>query len=130
MVDSVGVQVDGLRPLRKALRDLDGDLGDMKAAHAVALGIVVPAAAARARRRTGRLAASVRGNRSASRATVLAGGAAIPYAGVQEYGWPARNIEPHPFVTAAAHDTESAWLPAYEAEVNRAVDKVTGRTYQ
>lgn len=130
MPDSLGVQVDGLRPLRKALHELDGDLDDMKAAHAVAIGVVVPAAAARARRLTGAMAGSIRGNRSSSRATILAGGARVPYPGVQEYGWPARQIEPHPFVTAAAHETEATWLPAYEAEIQKAVDKVTGRTYQ
>lgn len=120
------VRVDGLTPLRRQLRQLVGDVDDLKAANAAAAATVAAAAAARAPHRTGRLAASVRGNRAVSRATVLAGGARLPYAGPIHYGWPAHGIEAHPFITDAAQATESVWVAAYEQAVTRAVDRVGG----
>jgi hypothetical protein len=122
----VTVRVDGARRLRAELRKLKGNADDLKAANAAAAALVAEAAAMRAPRRTGRLAASVRGNRAVGRAQVRAGGAALPYAGPIHYGWPAHRIEPHPFITDAAQDTEAVWLPMYEAALSRAVDAVAG----
>lgn len=127
---SVSVHVDGVRQLRRDLRKLGDDLADVKDANAAAAALVAAEAARRAPRgKTGRLAASVRGNRAASRATVSAGRASVPYAGPIHYGWPAHHIEAQPFVTDAAQDTQPLWLPLYEQGINRAVDKLAGRTY-
>lgn len=120
------VDVEGLPQLRRSLRQLVGDANDLKAANAAAAALVAAAAAARAPRRSGKLAASVRGNKAVGRATVLAGGARLPYAGPIHYGWPARGIEGRPFVTDAAQATEPLWLPAYERALQDAVDKVRG----
>jgi len=130
MADGVRVEVDGLRKLRRDLRALGDDLGDLKDANASTAQVVATEAARRAPTgRTGRLAGSGRGNRAAGRATVSFGGAKVPYAGPIHYGWPARGIEPQPFVTDAAVATEPIWLPAYLAAVDQAVEHVAGRTY-
>lgn len=120
------VRIDGLPRLRRALRELVGDVEDLKDANAAAAAIVAAAAAARAPHRTGRLAASVRGNRAVGRASVAAGGARLPYAGPVHYGWPAHGIEANPFITDAAEATESQWLDAYASAITKAVDKVGG----
>lgn len=120
------VTVEGLPELRRQLRQLVGDVADLKAAHAAAASTVAAAASSRAPRRSGKLAASVRGNKAASRASVMAGGARLPYAGPIHYGWPARGIEARPFISEAAQATEAVWLPAYERAVQAAVDKVGG----
>ena len=123
------VRIDGLRRLRRDLKQMVGDLSDLKSANAKVLAVVVPAAAARAPRRTGRLAASIRGNRAANRATVLAGGATLPYVGPIHWGWPARHIDPQPFAADAAEQTQPAWLPAYETDIDAAIAKVAGNRY-
>lgn len=123
------LRVDGARRLRRDLRQVAGDLEDLKVANAAAAATVAAAAAARAPHRTGRLAGSVRGNRAASRATVAAGGAAVPYAGPIHWGWPAHGIEARPFIADAAVATEPTWLPMYVADIDRATDRVRGRTY-
>lgn len=120
------VTVDGLPKLRRALRQLEQDADDLKDANARAAAVVAAAAAARAPRRTGTLAGSVRGSRAASRASVRAGGARVPYAGPVHWGWPARGIKEQPFIVDAAQATEPIWLPAYERDLARAVDKVGG----
>ena len=58
-----------------------------------------------------------------------AGGASLPYAGPIHWGWPARRIEAQPFIADAAQATEPIWIPAYEADVQAAVDLVNGNTY-
>lgn len=118
------VTVDGLGQLRRQLRRLEVDTADLKAANAAVAATVASAAAARAPRLTGRLAASVRGNRAVGRAQVKAGSAATAYAGPIHYGWPARGIEARPFVIDAAEATEATWLPVYQAALERVVDQL------
>lgn len=122
----IAVRVDGARELRSALRKLKGDANDLKEANAAAAAIVANAAAARAPHRSGRLAATVRGNKAVGRAQVRGGGASVPYAGPVHWGWPAHGIEGNPFIPDAAQDTEATWLPMYEAALARAVDDVGG----
>lgn len=120
------VKIDGLPRLRKALREAGQSMDDLKDSNATVSALVASTAAARAPRRTGRLAASVRGNRAVGRASVVAGGAAVPYAGPIHWGWEARGIEAQPFATSAASDLEPTWLPIYAAELQRIADKASG----
>lgn len=129
MATQAGISVSGLSRLRRDLRKAGDDMGDLKEANARAASIVAAEAARRAPRKTGRLASSVRGNRAASRASVSAGRAAVPYAGPIHYGWPARGIEANPFVTDAAQATEPIWIPAYETDLNKVAHSLDGRNY-
>ncbi len=96
------------RDARKALRD----------GHKEAARIVSTRATRTAPRRTGRLAGNVRPLGSLTKAQVAAGGARVPYAGPIHYGWPARGIEPQPFITDAVaeklgnvrHEIETLYL--------------------
>ena len=126
MAEGVRVEVDGLRALQRELRRAGADMGDLKEANQKAAQIVAGEAGRRAPRRSGRLASSGRGSRTAGRATVMFGGAAAPYAGPIHYGWPARNIAPHPFVLDAAQATEPQWLDAYHDELQHIADSVAG----
>lgn len=119
------MRVEGLPQVRRALRNIQGNVDDLKDANAAVAALVAHAAAPRAPRRTGRLASSVRGNRSAGRATVSAGGATLPYAGPIHWGWPSRHIDGQPFIVDTALATEPVWLPMYERNVQDAVDKTT-----
>jgi phage gpG-like protein len=119
-------EVEGGRQLRKSLKDVEDGLKDLKAAHAEAAGIVAEAAMAGAPRRSGRLAGSIRPSGTKTAAIVRAGGARIPYAGVQEYGWPRHNIPAQPYIVPAAHDTESTWIARYQDAVDRLLGKVKG----
>ena len=124
MPQEVAVRVVNARELRAALKRAGDDLDEMKDSHARVSAFVADEAEARAPRRSGRLAASVRGSRQVRRARVSAGGAAVPWAGPIHWGWPDRNIEAQPFIADAAHDTEPRWLPTYLEEVEAIVDRV------
>jgi len=118
------IEVVGGRQLRASLKRCGEDLDDLTAAHARAASTVV--ARQHAPRRTGALAATVRGSGTKTRAVVRAGYARVPYAGPIHWGWPDRGIPPQPWLVEAAVDSQPAWLPTYLAAVKAAVDKVKG----
>jgi hypothetical protein len=120
------VRVEGLDQLARSMRRAGEDIEELKDAHAAAAGIVAAAAEARAPRRSGRLAGSVRGSRQIRRARVQAGSSRVPYAAPIHWGWPARNIAANPFLSDAAQDTEPQWVTRYLADIQKALDKVKG----
>jgi len=120
------VRVEGARRLRATLRKAGADLDDMKDAHAAVAAMVAAAARAATPRRTGRLAATVRGNRALSRATILAGYASVPYAGPIHWGWPRRNITAQPWLADTAALLEPRWTAVYADGVDRAIANVKG----
>ena len=78
-------------------------------------------ASALAPKLTGALASSVVGNPSAEKAQILAGSAAVPYAGVQEYGWPERNIRPQPYLNPAVKDNMGYIIEKYNDSIQKAI---------
>lgn len=116
--------VHGMRDVRRTLKALGDDLADLKDANAAVATLVAQAAAAQAPRRSGRLAASLRGNRAVATARVLGGSAEVPYAAPVHWGWPARGIEPNPFAVRAAEQTQPVWLAVYAHDVERVVARL------
>lgn len=126
MSDQARVEVEGLDRLIRTLRKAQIDVSELKEAHAAVARMVADAASARAPRRSGKLAGSVRGAKQLKRARVMAGRAAVPYAGPIHWGWPARGIVAQPFVADAAQETEARWVAKYRADVQAALDDVKG----
>ncbi len=129
------VRVDGARELRVALKQLGDDLEDFKDIHAQVGGLVIAAARARIRSRSGRLAASGRPGAAKTNATIRFGGARVPYAGAVHWGTGARrglrgphNIDPNQFAVDAAHDTEPAWTDLYYRALEDKVDTAISRS--
>lgn len=120
------VRVDGARQLRATLKRAGQDLSDLKETNATVATYVATRSAAAAPHRSGRLAGSVRPNAAATNATVRAGGAAIPYAGVIHWGWPAHHITGRPFIADTAAATEPVWTEIYSARVRVIVAKIHG----
>ena len=102
------------------------ELAELKAVHSRVAAMVAQRASSTAPRRTGRLASTVRGNKAAARATVMAGRASVPYANPIHWGWPARGIAAQPWMSDAATDTESQWLQVFEAGIRQAIDQIEG----
>jgi hypothetical protein len=121
------VTVEGIRQLARTLREFGVGLDDLKDANASASATVAREGAARAPRRSGDLADSVRGSRQANRAVVAVGSAKkVPYAGPIHWGWPKRGIIRNPFVLDAAGATQDDWLGDYEREIQRLAERVEG----
>jgi hypothetical protein len=74
-------------------------------------------------RLTGALASSIQGNPSAQKAQILAGSAAVPYAGVIEYGWPEKNIQPQPYLREAVNSSMAYIVAKYEDNIRDNIKK-------
>ena len=120
------IRVEGARQLRRTLKRAGDNLDDLKDAHAAAGAIVVGAARVSGPRRSGALVGTLRASRAAASATIRAGSASVPYAGVIHWGWTGHHIRAQPWVSAAAQATEPAWTAAYASAVDRVLATVKG----
>ena len=101
------IEVDGTRELRRIIRRIENqEMKDgLKRANKQAAEVIAEPAQKDAPRASGALAKSVRATGGVASGAVKVGSKArVPYAGVIHYGWPARNIQPQPFVTEALQE--------------------------
>lgn len=96
-----GVRVEGLNKLVRDLQKLGLEVDDLKEAFGEIASKGAEIAASFAPKRSGALAASIRGNRAKNKAVVMSGKARVKYAGAINYGWPRRNIKPARFMQRA-----------------------------
>ena len=96
------VAVKGLREVVRSFNQYEGAVQDLKEANYAIGSKVAQTASAIAPQQTGALASSIRANKAKQKVQIKAGGAKVPYAGVQEYGWAQRNIQAQPFLRRAA----------------------------
>ncbi len=96
------VKVKGVNDVVRSFKQYEGAIDDLKNANSAIGTKVASTAKATAPILLGNLSRSIRPNRASSRVQIKAGGASVPYAGVIEYGWPARGIQAQPFLRRAA----------------------------
>lgn len=117
-------QVEGVRQFRSAMRRAGDDLADFKDANGRVADYVTSRVIVAMPRKTGRLAATVRGSGTKTQAVVRAGRASVPYAGVITYGWPARHIKAQPVILDVAHGTEEHWTGLYLNAIQEIIDRI------
>lgn len=123
MVNRAGFKVTGVAQMVRDLQAIGADVEDLKDAFQkisergtdVARGIVPV--------KSGRLKGSLRGNRAKGKAVVTAGGGPAPYAGAINYGWPARNIEPHLFMQQTDEQMRPEALTLLEQGIDDVIQK-------
>jgi hypothetical protein len=118
--------VDGLKTLKRTMKAAGIELADLKAAHNEVAQLVVRAGQPVAPRRTGALAASVRGSGQAGAAVVRAGRAAVPYANPIHWGWPRRGIAANPFLWDAMQGSRDQWTSTYLAALEDIIESIEG----
>ena len=116
-----GVQVTGLNAVVRELQALGVTVDDLKGAFSTIADEGASLAAGFAPKRSGRLAASIRGNRAKNKAVVVAGGRAAQYAGPINYGWPRRNIAASGFMQRADAALQPRVLGRLETEIDNAI---------
>lgn len=135
-----GVTVQGGARLRTTMRKAGLDVKELTSINKQAASTVTAAARATApvgkpSRKRGRgrpksggaLKASIRAGATTKAGVIRAGSARVPYANVQHWGWPARNIRPKYFISDAAIRTEPVWVKEYEKHMNAVIKKVKGK---
>jgi hypothetical protein len=102
------VEVEGLRDLRRRLRQVDRAAPrELNAASKAIAAEVADLAASYAPRVTGRLAESIKVGSRGDRITVRS---PLPYAAPIHWGWPTRGIRGSFFVTRAAAERRSEYI--------------------
>ena len=120
------VTIKGVNEVIRSLKQYQGAVDDLKDANAAIGNKVAVTAKATAPFNTGRLAGTVRANRAMKKVQIKAGGAAVPYAGVIEYGWPARQIEAQPYLRRAAWDNRDYAKEQYSVNLQAIARKYIG----
>jgi len=115
------ITVEGIKEVTDSLKKLNKDLESNIELNKELSTTLSQKASAMAPVLTGALASSVKGNPSAEKAQILAGSAAVPYAGVQEYGWPERNIKAQPYLNPAVNDNMGYIIEKYNDSIQKAI---------
>ena len=118
------VEIEGATELRAALRRVDGRIGDLSDTHREAGELVLAEASHNAPVKSGRLRDSLRVRARKTGAGVLAGGARVPYTRPIHFGWPARNIEPQPFLYDALDSRRDAVADTYRERVAKEIRRL------
>jgi hypothetical protein len=111
------VSVKGLREVTRSLSQYAGATEDLKEANAKIGSKVAQTAIATTPKITGQLASTVKSNRAQRKVQLKAGGARVPYAGVIEYGYPARGIQAQPFLRRAIWTDRNYVIQQYSANL-------------
>lgn len=120
------VSVKGLREVVRSLNQYEGAVKDLKEANYNIGSKVAQTASAIVAVQTGSLQRSIRANRAKQKVQIKAGGAATPYAGVQEYGWEKRNIQAQPFLRRAAFTNKGYVKEQYASNLQAISRKYIG----
>lgn len=116
-------RVQGGRDLRRTLRQAGYNMRQLGQANRRVGEVIRPVASAKAPKVTGALARSIKPMAQQSRVRLQS---RKPYAGPIHWGWKARNIEPHEFLSDAATSTEPTWFKVYEREMLDALSQIRG----
>ena len=117
------ISITGVKEVTDTLNKLGRDLESNIELNKELSTTLSQKASAMAPRLTGELASSVVGNPSAQKAQILAGSAAVPYAGVQEYGWPEKNITAQPYLRPAVNNNMGYIIEKYNDSIQEAIKK-------
>lgn len=121
-------EIDGLKALQKEIRKAgDQELRDaMKAANVAVANLVIPGSKSKAPQATGALARSIRATNTVNYAAIRAGSAKqVPYAGIYEYGWPARGIKAIPYIRKTISQEYKRIIKQYEAAIDEIADRLS-----
>lgn len=139
----VQAEIEGLRELRKALRQAEDDFSDLKDTNLKAAEIAARASSALAPIGSGptrgALKATIRAAGTKTAGIIRAGKKAVAYAGPIHWGWPNRRrarvfnprirggpIPAQPFLADGAKNSEGQWLPVYIKTVDGIVRRISG----
>lgn len=123
MAEALKVTVKGLDLLNVALIKFADDVGDAKVFSSDLGKSIIQDASALVPRRTGALAASLGHTKTAKGVQVYAGNEAVPYAGVIEYGWPAKGKPESPYLRPAVYGNIDSVVKKYEDGINATIRK-------
>ncbi|MFC9846652.1 hypothetical protein ACFWFF_37575 [Streptomyces sp. NPDC060223] len=122
MAGGVRITIEGLGETVSSLEGFSVKASDLQNAFQRIGGTISREARGITPVKTGRLANSIKQSKAKSKATVKAGGARVPYAGVQNYGG-YHNIEAKFFLTRALNNNEQRSVTEIERELSTLISQ-------
>lgn len=129
MAEFIGVKVEGAKRLRKTLKAAGLDMKDLTKLNKEAANIVVPVAKALApvgSPENGHIRTTIRAGATQKAGIIRAGNSKMPYGGPIHFGWSTRGIEPQPWISLAAKQTEPVWVDNYFDGLMKVINSVQG----
>lgn len=118
-----GVQVQGLNEWVRGIGKFEGGVQDLKSVFRKIGENVASEAKSRVPHKSGALSAAIKPSNAKNKAVVRAGSARVPYAGVQNYGWPKRSIKATHFLDSAADDKQDETVHLLNVELGNLIKK-------
>lgn len=118
--------VVGQRRFVATMRKAGADLEELREVNAQAARIALPAVRSRVPKKTGRLASTIRAGSTKRAGVIRAGRKSAPYAGVINYGWPARRITGILYANNGIASTEPTWTKVYKDYIKKTMSQVKG----
>jgi hypothetical protein len=123
MAEAKVVSIEGLDALTVLLVRFANDVKNLNGFGTEIGKTIVANASAIAPKRTGALAASIGSVETKTGIQVYAGSESVPYAGVIEYGWPAKGKQAKPFLVPAVYNNIDTILKKYEDGISDSIKK-------
>lgn len=123
MAEALKFTVKGTDLLTVKLLKFAEDVKDAKVFSNDLGSAIIKDASAIVPRKTGALAASLGHTQTATGVQVYAGSQAVPYAGVIEYGWPARGRKEQPYLRPAVYNNIDSVVKKYEDGIDKTIRK-------
>lgn len=117
------IRIDGINKVVRDLKRFGVEVADLKTSFNRIGNIVVKEAQSLTPTLTGRLAASIRASKTQNKAEVRAGGARVPYAGVQHYGG-YNGITGSFYLTKAIGNKQNEVINTMESELNSLIGRL------
>lgn len=127
------IEIEGGRELRSSMRRAGIDMQNMRDAHAVVARVAEGGIRAKAPKVTGGMASTIRSSGTVTNAVVRAGFKSRPYAGPNNWGWPAAaggirgSFGGEHWMYAGARATENQWVAVYADEVQKISNQIKGK---
>ena len=123
MAEAISVEVKGLKETQAMLDKIGSNLTDLTDLNKELGSELSKKASAKAPRLTGALAASIGSTATKDKAQIYAGSNTVVYAGVQEYGWPEKNIQAQPYLRPAVYENLKYITNKYDEYIANIVKK-------
>lgn len=123
MAEAISIDVKGIDDVKSSLNKIEAGLLNLTDLNKELGSDLSKKASARAPRLTGALAASIGYTATQDKAQIYAGSNTVVYAGVQEYGWPEKNIQAQPYLRPAVYENIKYIVNKYEEYVKDIVKK-------
>lgn len=118
-----GIRVENLAQVVRDLERLGVEIGDLKAAFGRISTKAIPMYRRFTPRESGALQSNYRASKTKNRALIRVGSARIPYAGVHNWGWPARGIPAKSFVRQGDMRVRPTAAADIQREINYLITK-------